>query len=159
MTKFSLSLESIKKIIKEFPKIKQPIIDRISDQMDVELWRRERRPGRKYEHMGTTGLCAVISHEILPLLKEAYHDIKVKTGYFKLDHHPRYKDQKIYSLHSWLELDGKILDFTANQFNPFVNNKIEEIHICPMNSPEVERYMKYNPTYLDVGLDEEEILN
>lgn len=154
--KFSLSEESIKKIIRAFPKVRKEITQLISESMDTKLWEGGRYPGRKDEYLTTTGLCATISWAILPLMKEAYPDIKVVTGFYKLDKHPRYKDRKIYSLHSWLEADGKILDFTANQFAPFVNYPIDEVQIMPKAGSQ-GTYMKYDEEYQDVGLDQETI--
>lgn len=156
--RFSLSEDSIKKIIREFPKVRKEITQFISETLDKTLWEKGRYPGRKDEHLTTTGLCATISWAILPLMKEAYPDIKTVTGFYKLDKHPRFKDEKIYSLHSWLEVDGKILDFTANQFAPFVNYKIDEVQIMPKAGSE-KIYMQYDPDYKDVGLDYETILD
>jgi len=163
---FILSEHSINKILKAFPKIRKDILDIISQTMDRELDRNERLSGQKKEHKTTTGLCGEISGKILQFLKEEYPDIKLVDGFYKLDKHPRFKpDEKISSMHVWLEADNKILDFTANQFAPFVNDKIDQVEILPKAN--AHRYMKNRGAvidgaiftdrfeYKDVGIDED----
>jgi len=125
--------------------------------MDRELYREERLPGMKREHLGTAGLCGIISGNIMEIIKNHY-PVQYKQGFYKLDKHPRFKDQKICSYHTWLEVDGKILDFTARQFQPFVDERIDEVVITDPSNP---RYMKFPlpEGYKDVGLDDEYVLN
>lgn len=154
---FCLSNQSIIKIAQNFPKVRKEVIKLISDMMDKRLYEERRLPGQSKEYLATTGLCGMISNQVMKLLIDFYPDIKLRSGFYRLDYHPRFKDQKIYSLHYWLEIDNKILDLTANQFNPFINQKIDEVEIIPVNS--TNRYMQYNKEYQDVGLDDDFILN
>ena len=155
---FILSKNSIIKIIEYFPKIRKDILELISNSLDKNLYDRNRYPGKENEQLGMHGLCAIISHEILPLLKNTYPDIKIITGFYKLDKHPRFKNQKIYSLHSWLEANNQILDFTAKQFEPFVNYSIDDVQILSKDKSG-NIYMKYSEDYKDVALDEDAILD
>lgn len=153
--RFKLSDQSIAKLVETFPQIRHDVIDLISDCMDRELSYSNRHPGMSKEHLKSTGLCAILSGQILRIL-EKYYPVQLKQGYYKLDHHPRFPNQKIYSLHSWLEIDNKIVDFTAQQFEPFVNHSIPELLITNKSDP---HYMTYNSDYQDVALDDEHILN
>lgn len=156
--RFKLSEQSISKLIKAFPKIKQDIVERIQDCIDREMWYLNRHPGKRHEHLGLTGLCGQISGQVLDILKDHY-PVEIKSGWYKLDKHPKFKD-KVASLHYWLQIGDKIVDFTANQFSPFVNETIDEVVITDKHDP---RYMNPNVAmkegYKDVALDDEYILN
>jgi hypothetical protein len=155
-----LSEQSILDLVRNFPKLRKEVFDLIANLVDNKM--REaggRHPGGKNEHKSIAGLCGELSYSMLPLLKEAYPDIKVQTGQYILEKHPRFKDQKIFSLHSWLEADGKIIDFTAEQFAPFVNYKINEVQIMPISKSkgiyvhyyERDAYSDYKDVLLDDG--------
>jgi hypothetical protein len=42
--------------------------------------------------------------------------------------------------HWWVEFKNYIIDLTAEQFNPFLNDKMEKVEIIPKNSPKAQRY-------------------
>lgn len=155
---FKLSEQSIAKLIQAFPKIKQDVIERIQNCIDREMYYLNRHPGEKHEHLGLTGLCGQISGQVLEILKDHY-PVEIKSGWYKLDKHPRFKD-KAASLHYWLEVDDKIVDFTASQFRPFVDEPIDDVVITNKSDP---RYMNRNKAmkegYQDVMLDDDYILN
>lgn len=68
--------------------------------------------------------------------------------------------KKIASMHTWLIADGKILDFSADQFNAFCNEKFDQVHITNIGD---SRYLSWqdfqDQGYNEYGYDEDWILN
>jgi hypothetical protein len=151
-----LNKDEILKIIKFFPKVRPEVVELIHNMIQDQLYDGKRLPGMKKEFLEMTGLCSVISNKIFDLLKDAYPGMKVVSGFFKIDRHPR-KSGLIGDIHTWLELDNRILDFTAKQFEPFSNSKIDDIVITSIDDP---RYFKNKPVDMEmVSLDPDYIMD
>ena len=161
---FKLSPESIDKIAKTFPKIKPDIYLLINKQIDDKLYHSKRLKGQSDEYLGTTGLCAEISYRILPFINTEYN-VNVISGFFKLDKHPNVKSNKICAGHYWLEIDDKILDFTANPFAPYVNIHLPEVMICQkpneyyLHNPELENPFQPGKGFKQVLYNDEFTMN
>lgn len=151
-----LTPQSIQKLIEAFPKLRKEIFKHIKDEIVYRLNSSGRLPGQYNEELELTGLCCDISYYVGEIIKKAYPEAKSNEGRFRLDKHPRFAGRKdLSSIHTWLEIGDKIVDFTVQQFQPFCNEKIPQVLITDIND---HRYLTYkkNPKEWDVeevGLD------
>jgi len=156
-SRYCLTQESITKLVSNFPKIERAIVELINNSIDKETYRANRNPGQLKEHLELTGLCCILSNSVLEILNK-YYVVKRIDGFYKIDLHPRHNHSLMGDRHSWLEIDGKILDFTANQFQPFSKNIISQVVIGTYQ--DFPQYLKTVPENFNfVTMDEDHILN
>lgn len=77
----------------------------------------------------STGMCGFCSRELVKVLVQSGFNAIVQGGTIDLDD-PMTDDEgvDVYDpLHYWVEIDGYVIDLTADQFNDFVDEKFHNI--------------------------------
>lgn len=94
----------------------------------------QRVKNKKYTHC-QFGSCLPASDDLYKELTMAKYKPKIVQGYFGVDKVYSYdyedkimKDEPQYHVdHTWIEIDGKILDITRDQFNNWMNEKFDGV--------------------------------
>ena len=103
------------------------------DELLYKLMRDDGRlPGGHREELEYLGLCGEVSSRVRDLLKS--NGAVYKTGRFEIT--PNKGD-----IHCWVELDGKIIDFTASQFNPWLEQDVPDLLIIDKTHPFAKHYV------------------
>jgi hypothetical protein len=159
---FKFDKDEIVKIVHEFPLIKNDIVKLEAEIFD-KLSYGDRKPGDKKEHLEFMGLCGEFSGIIINFIKSHY-DCTFISGGFILDKYPSHiikndfytdkiKNKIPIGLHSWTEINGKIFDISANQFQTYVDEHIPDLIIGSYkdNSRYIKGYDmdKYYPVMLN----------
>lgn len=82
------------------------------------------------------GACIDASHMLAVALQGLGYDARVHEAYFRADKKfdvdwvEDYMEEGFHS-HSWVELDGQVVDPTADQFNPALDRPMPDVYIGP----------------------------
>ena len=127
-------------LARHLPSISQKDVDDILyDEMYLSgrmpgspTWKGHKGGYESNEELEYAGLCAIISDKILELLKD--HGAKRISGRFEITPNKG-------NIHTWLEIDNKIIDFTASQFNPWLDHDLPDLLIIDKNNPLARHYV------------------
>jgi len=132
-----LTKQDLESLAKHLPSISTKEID---DILYDEMYLSGRMPGGDMEEWEYLGLCGQISSKIRDLLKSK--GAEYKSGRFEIT--PNKGD-----IHCWVELDNKIIDFTASQFNPWLSEDLPDLLIIDKSDPFTKHYVDYTSKRAD----------